>query len=84
MNKYAIIVSNENGDRPNFEAMDLPLDLAVSIAGAAGRIDCRPIGRATRSFVAPDGYGLVWSVVGAKSNQATRLGPRGPVGKEEE
>lgn len=70
MKKYAVLVSNENGDRPNFEALDLSLEAAVEIASAEGRVDCKPIGRADRSFVAPDGHGLVWSVVPSKKNPA--------------
>ncbi len=68
--KYAVLVSNESGDRPSFEAMDVSLDEAVTIASGDGRIDCRPIGHATRSFVAPDGGGLIWSIVGSKKNNA--------------
>lgn len=68
MKKYAVLVSNENGDRPNFEALDVTLEEAVAIASANGRVDCRPIGRADRSFVAQDGHGLVWSVVASNKN----------------
>jgi len=67
MKKYAVLVSNENGDRPNFEAVDVSLEEAIHIA-SVGRVDCRPIGRADRSFVAPDGFGLVWSVVPSSKN----------------
>jgi hypothetical protein len=68
MKKYAVLVSNENGDRPNFEATDVSLEEAVAIASGGGRVDCSPIGRADRSFVAPDGFGLVWSVVTSTKN----------------
>lgn len=69
MNKYAVLVSNDTGDRPNFEALDVSLEEAVRIASASGRVDCRPVGRANRSFVAPDGHGMVWSIVGSKNNK---------------
>lgn len=67
--KYAVLVSNEHGDRPNFEAVDVPFDVAIAIASANGRVDCSPIGYANRSFVAPDGQGLVWSIVASRKKR---------------
>jgi hypothetical protein len=69
MDKYAVLLSEENGDHPTFEATDVSLDAATKIASAHARVDCRPVGRAVRSFVAPSGAGRVWSVVGSKNNK---------------
>lgn len=67
MKKYAVMVSNESGSWANIEATDLSFERAVEIA-ADGRADCRPIGRADRSFMRPDGKGNVWNVVPSSKN----------------
>jgi hypothetical protein len=71
---YAVLVSDENGSRPNFEAVGVCRHDAMRIASGHAapaefgdirlRTEVQPIGRAESSFL--DESGWVWSVVRSK------------------